>query len=183
MLPQLPGLNGLVAGGAVQVSPPHNFKPPVGEIKNVQHEPRIRALPTGTSAAQKAGLRYEDRVQKNLIEIFCDLYVPNCSFSWQDDLGKRFCEMDGLILLPTTVVCVEIKSQHMPEAWWQLRKKYEPVLRSYEKVRGKRLLLLEICRSLDAATPFPEAYSYVDEIPGFIIRAKDGELGVFQWKL
>lgn len=184
MLPHLPGLNGLVAGEAVQVPPPHAFCGPKGEIRNVRHEPRLQVLvSSGNTVAQKAGLRYERKIQERLCNSFLSAYIPNISFSWQDDLGKRYCEMDGLINSKEKLVCVEIKYQHMAEAWWQLRKKYEPVLRAWHALHGRELVLIEICRSLDPATPFPETYTHIEELIDFVEYSKDGELGVFQWKL
>lgn len=183
MLPHLPGLNGPVAGGPVQVPPPPGFQPPVGQIINVQHEPRLNVLNKGTTTAQKTGLRYEAKVQSALRATYSNLYWPNPAFSWRDDRGKRYCEMDGLLHILGRLVCIEIKFQHMAESWWQLRKKYELVLERWDGINGDDILLLEICNSLDPVTPYPEVYTYVEKISDFILQAKDGELGVFQWRL
>lgn len=183
MLPHLPGLNGLVAGEAVQVPPSPRFNPPQGKIFHVTKEPSLRVLPSGTTAAQKSGLNYERRVHQELKSLFPQGYESNVSFSWIDDLGRRYCEMDGLLRLQGRLFCIEIKYQHMVESWWQLRKKYEPILAAWEGIDGDDLALLEICRSLDPTSPYPEKYTYVEELPFFLGGAKDGELGVFQWKL
>ena len=179
MLPFLPG-NGSVAGEPVQVPAPPQLCLPKKILSAGWSEKKIDFGP-GTTAAQKAGLRFESKAINELEDIFIGGLWRSPALYWIDEEGVHYAVPDALILDERFVCCVEVKSQHMPEAWWQLRKKYEPILRTiYPETK---ILLLEICRSLDPSTPFPEHYTYVEDIPPFIKGAKDGELGVFQWKL
>lgn len=73
---------------------------------------------------------------------------------------------------------VEIKFQHMPEAWWQLRKLYQPALEF--KLR-RPVFVLEVCKSYDPAMPFPEPIELVENLWEFC-NAPRKVFGVFQWK-
>jgi len=76
-------------------------------------------------------------------------------------------------------VIFEIKLQHMPEAWWQLRKLYQPVVEEYYKPRA--ISVVEVCRSFDPAIPLPEDIELIDDIQGFIAAAA-GNFGVLRWR-
>jgi hypothetical protein len=93
--------------------------------------------------------------------------------------GERYAFPDALIKRPGRVAIVEMKRQHMPESWWQLRKKYEPIVRWL--FPGQIVLCLEICSSLDAAMPYPEEFEHVEDISAWVNAAPDKSLGVHQW--
>lgn len=176
MLPHLPTISEAVP---VAVPAPPKFRAPLGRIRDVNMEETPHehyAAAKGTSSAQKAGLSYESRVQRQLMQIFGPNYKPSPSIYFSDDRGRRCCIPDGIILGPSLSVVVEIKSQHMPEAWWQLRKLYEPVLRTVYP----HVALLEICKSYDAQMPFPEAVRLLGSSP---LDLNDGEFGVVAWKI
>ncbi len=180
MLPHLPGLNSPLAGGPVQVPPPPSLRLPLNP-RNVQLDTSVRGLKSlGETAAQKSGLRYERHILARLKNIFEATIYLSPRISFEDDNGPGTAVPDAIIRQSHTIV-IEIKSQHMPEAWWQLRKKYEPLVRKL--FPEDQILLLEICSQLDAAQPFPEHYTYVEDLVRWVDGAKDGELGVFQWKL
>lgn len=180
MLPHLSPLNGSVAGAPVQVPPPPRFRPIVGPITNIwlnmSHPFRITK---GSSGAQKAGVLYEKRVHDFLSSRLPPRYLRNPAIHFQADESARTCIPDGILLRDDMAVVFEIKSQHMSEAWWQLRKLYEPVVRAYTKTK---VVLLEVCKSYDSAAPFPEEFTWVDDLNNFVATAKDGELGVMRWK-
>lgn len=182
MIPQLTPLNGVVAGVPVQVPPPPRFRPIVGPITNVwlnEHHPF--KISKGRTGSQKAGLKYEGQVHKFLSSVYRDRFVASPALHFQNNFEPRVCIPDGLILKQGTCVIVEIKLQHMPEAWWQLRKLYEPVLRVYCP-KDTRVLLLEICRVYDSSSPFPEEFRFLDSLNEWITSAPDADLAVLRWK-
>jgi len=179
LLPSFLPLNGAKVGSAVKVPPPPNFRPIEGAIRNVGVGAK-RFSNHGSSQAQKSGLRYETRVHAYLSGRFGFNYIEAPVFSFEDDTGRRTCIPDALLKLPSRIVLIEIKSQHMPEAWWQLRRLYEPVLRT-AAVPTKELVLVEICRSLDIQMPFPEPFENLDDLLPWAREAEDGSLGVLRW--
>jgi len=169
----------------VRVPPPRKFRPLLGEVRSARILPGVSTVGgTGElSYAKRFGLRYESKVHDELKGKFGRWFMAGPVIEFFDGnskYDKRFCVPDGLIRHHTRMVVCEIKSQHMPEAWWQLRKLYEPVVR---KLWGRELVLLEICRSYDPQMPFPEKVEFVEDIGKFALEAKDGTLGVLQWKL
>ena len=182
MLPHLPLDGGEVGTSPVPVPPPPHFRPLVGEPRGVQISSRRVSPAHGSSLAQKAGLRYEAKVHAELLEQFGDRYVQAVPFFFVDNTGRRGCIPDGLLKVsPSRTAIIEIKSQHMPDAWWQLRKLYEPVLRAAGSER--EFVLVEICRSFDPATPFPERFDLLDSLLPWAETAADGSFGVMKWKL
>lgn len=179
MLPSFLPLDGAKVGTAVQVPPPPKFRPIVGTIRNVGVGGK-RFSNHGSSPAQKAGLRYETRVHAELAGRFGYDYVEAPVFSFEDDLGRRSCVPDALLKRPSRIVLIEIKSQHMPEAWWQLRKLYEPVIRAAGN-KDKKIILVEVCRSLDIQMPFPEEFENLSDLLPWVDEAEDGSLGVLRW--
>jgi hypothetical protein len=182
VLPHFAKINsgGPAGDSAVHVPPPH-FQLPLLPIKAAFPE-NWTHVTTGLTASQKAGLRYEKKVQFILREQYGIRYHANQVIRFVDQRGGGCCVPDGLIRLEDRTIIVEIKSQHMPESWWQLRKKYEPVIRVAFPSRSI-VLLLEICRSLDVDMPYPEKFTFVSSISDWTREAKDGDLGVMKWKL
>jgi hypothetical protein len=116
-------------------------------------------------------------VQNKLRETYKD-YLMGPALHFQDDSGKRFLVPDGLLLLPNVTIVFEIKSQHMPEAWWQLDQQYKPVLEARNKWRP--VTCIEVVKSYDPSMPFPCS---VDLLQPDEILAYRGKFGVVQWKL
>lgn len=181
MLPHLSPLNGDLAGVPVQVPPPPRFKPIVGRIEEVDYAPHSHFMGKGRTASQKAGLVYEDRIRSRLRENHSTVYLDQPTLHFRDGGGWRTCIPDGLDVFDDKVIIVEIKSQHMPEAWWQLRRLYEPVVRKL--FLNTPVAVLEICRVYDPSMPFPEKVTLVDNYEKFTREAGDGELGVYRWRM
>ena len=185
MLPHLTFLNSGQPGTPVQVPPPPRFRAPVGEIRDVSlrgDNPFYSSR--GHTAAQRAGMRYERHIQIELKQILLH-YLPSPMLHFHDDSGFRTCIPDGLHVThqndATRFTIFEIKSQHMPEAWWQLRRLYEPVVRALQP--KAEVALVEICRTLDAHTPFPEEPELIEDLKTFVSTASDGRFGVFRWRI
>lgn len=173
MMPQISPTSEVVA-----VPPPNRFRAVVGKPCDVKIRANSMPVSVGNTPAKRAGLLYEKHVQK-WISAHNPVYWPQPVFHFRDDSGPRTCVPDGLLLGSGRIAIVEIKSQHMPEAWWQLRRLYEPVVREYAD--GRSVILLEICKSYDPAMPFPERPTLVDDMQKFLLAAKDGEMGILRW--
>lgn len=90
----------------------------------------------------------------------------------------RWCQPDGLLLdlYAGRIVIVEIKYQHTPDAWWQVRQLYQPVVRSAFGPDWD-IRACEVVKWYDPAIGFPEP----------VALAKDPALvrdtfGVHIWK-
>lgn len=167
-----------LAGGVVQVPAPPKFKGVVGTVQEVGIG-GSSPLSRGKTAAQKAGLRYEAKVQDFLAGYF-STYVKSPYIRFRDGSGMRMCIPDGLLcFLPTRAVIFEIKHLHTPDAWWQLKKLYEPVILAagYNEVQ-----VVEICKSYDAATPFPCKVELLDtdNLRSFALQSPPA-FGVLPW--
>lgn len=179
MIPSLSPLSG-ASTGSVQVPPPPGFKPihyPI--IGVVECDPRT--LPDGNTAAQKSGLRYERKAHEHFKSLFPANYLESPVLSFTDDAGGRYCIPDGVLCFskPKRIFVLEFKFQHMPEAWWQLRELYQPVI---EKWRPEwQLSVIEVCRSFDPAVPFPEPPVLIHSISEWV-KDFHPEFGVYRWR-
>ena len=109
------------------------------------------------------GTRYEDQVHE-----WMELQVlgrPGLEyhkgpwFEFHDQAGRRWCQPDGILLdrAQDAAVIYEVKYQHTPDAWWQLRELYLPVVRkAMPKLRV--VGLCEIVHWHDPGVKFPERY-------------------------
>jgi hypothetical protein len=148
---------------------PRNFTP-AGQVKLVEltKEPSfIAAARKGKQrGAKRAGILYERRVQKYLVERYGYFYVesPWLQFTTYTRDKWRACQPDGLIVDVQAghVTVIEIKLQHTALAWWQCRQLYLPVVR---KLLGPSFSYncCEIVKWFDPHTIFPETFSLVAE--------------------
>jgi len=90
-----------------------------------------------------------------------------------DKSGRRWCQPDVLVIDRQAKTCLvaEVKYQHTPDAWWQLKHLYEPVLAV--ALPGFNFRLVEVVHWFDAATEWPETVrltpSLNDEWPSGIV--------------
>jgi len=174
--------NGGLAEAVVQVSPPTAFRHLRGRLRNVDLGSWTRTdVAPPKRASQRRGLSYEKRIHAALRRQYEYRYHESQVIHFLDDGGEGIAVPDGMIKDAETVVIIEVKHQHMPESWWQLRRKYEPLVRALWP--EMQVILLEICRSLDRQMPYPEAFELVEDIDNWILNADDGALGVMQWRL
>lgn len=134
------------------------------------------------SAAQRAGIRYERKAIKFLTKEFGKDFTPSQWFQFTDMYGKvHFCQVDGLIRINNFLILCEIKVTFTSDAWFQLRKLYEPVIR--KALNPPRLASLIVCKSFDPAVPFPEAPLILPTIRGVCSPEWDcTKIGVFAWR-
>lgn len=187
MIPSLSPLSDLgTAGATIAVPPPPSFRAPKGTIHNVTIGNVIEyERQRGDTSARDNGLRYEAKVQKALYDLLGDYYQPSPRVSFHDDSGLRFCIPDGLFRMLDRLVVFEIKIQHMPEAWWQLRKLYAPVLdHSFGAALRKPTQVIEVVASYDPAMPFPEPIVLISDLRRHL-ECEDlrKSFGVLVWKL
>lgn len=90
----------------------------------------------------------------------------------------RWCQTDGLLIQPQggLITIVEIKYQHTPDAWFQLRELYEPVVR---RAFGPawEVALLEVVKWYDPSTFFPERHLMCADP----LHPPIGSIGVHIW--
>jgi len=150
----------------------------------------------GRSAAQKGGIRYERKVQSALAAEYGRHFLPSAWFQFltkESDL-RRWCQLDGLVRHrdqagDESVVLFEVKTHFTSDAWWQLRKLYEPVVRA--AFSPKHVVLVVICKHFDPSVAFPESYELVDKDPAPFLKGAvtpegrwfTGAIRVLPWRL
>jgi hypothetical protein len=94
----------------------------------------------------------------------------------------NWCQPDGLLEVNNLLIIVEIKVNFSSDAWWQLRKLYEPVVKC--ALKPSRLALAIVCRSFDPVVPFPERPFILPAVGALCGRPEWDytRIGVVQWK-
>jgi len=100
-------------------------------------------------------------------------------FSFRDSDVPRLVVPDGILLRSRDVVIFEIKSQHMPEAWWQLRRLYAPVLEAWW---NKPVVCCEVVKSFDPSIGFPEPVKFCRSLDEVLSSNHGDAFRVFQWR-
>lgn len=167
------------------LTPPRKFVP-AGFVTWAQFAPDepdyIKTNKKRVTGARAAGLRYEAKakimLQRTIPEADSNnsnqlLVGPWLMFKAGND-KIRYCQPDALLidLENKRVVIYEIKLQHTSQAWWQVRKLYQPVL---ERIyTNYSFVCVEVVKWLDAHAAFPETFYYA-ESP---MDLTDGKFGV-----
>lgn len=167
------------ASRPVGVPPPHGFRPLELPLRNVSFSISAEFFrQSGNTTSREGGLRYEFQVHNHLKQVLGANYLA-IEFEATEATGKRRRLIpDGVFFCPDYSILFEVKSQHMPEAWWQLRRLYQPTLEF--KRPGKPCYVVEVCRSYDPGTPFPEPTVLID-LPEWF-RKPTPEFAVYHWK-
>lgn len=153
LIPQLAPSS--VADTRTCVPPPARFRPLVGVPTDVRWKHQQYYSITGMTAAQRRGLRYEALVNDYIHRRLGDVYHVTPHLHFLDGSDRRTCVPDGIHIDTSGRATVfEIKAQHMPEAWWQLRGLYEPVVQQLRFVNV--VSCVEVTRSYDPLMGFPE---------------------------
>lgn len=161
------------------VSPPPNYRP-LGRYDRVEIVRTNVSIGSGRTKAQRAGLRYEGKVQRYILRHCGENYKvsPQIEVSYHDVVLRSLIP-DGLFLADDLATVVEIKRQHMPESWWQLRKLYGPVVEALPGIT--HVNLLSIVGSFDPAMPYPEEIIRTDDIKEFV-SIPQSKIGVLWWR-
>lgn len=132
---------------------------PLESVRLARHAPPFKR-PERRLGAKGRGIRYEEKVQKYLLNDFAPLYVPSPWLHFRERGSEtfRWCQPDGLLidLRRGVIVIVEIKYNHTADAWWQLNHLYRPVLSALFPPTLWRLEVCEIVKWYDPAVVFPE---------------------------
>ena len=115
----------------------------------------------GVTAAQKLGLRYEEKAL-NYLENVCKQAISHLGFTYvsEEARGKRgtyFCWPDAIIFNSdlSVLTIVEIKRHHTVDAYVQLKYLYLPVIS--KAFPGKLVQCMELCQYFDPSIRFPSA--------------------------
>ena len=135
------------------------------------------------TAAQQAGLRYEAQAREHL-----EALVPSWDFGiWWTYVDQRtgrdrLCQVDAFRVdfFQKLVNVVEIKKRHTSDSWWQLRKLYEPVLRSVYPA-PYQFNVVEMCESFDPDIRLSEPIFFVDDLVKWTAAPAPG-FGVYRWR-
>lgn len=148
-----------------------------GPDARTPHRSRLKGTP-----AQRAGIRYERKALAFLQKEFGRDFIPSRWFRYEtSESSQRYCQVDGMLQINNLLVVVEIKVTFTSDAWWQLRKLYEPVVRM--AMKPSRMALMVVCKSFDPAVPFPEATVALPQVRGIFAPEWDcTKIGVFQWR-
>lgn len=165
--------------------PPPGFRP-VEDLQSAWRAkpealPRPRAEGDTPTVAQLNGLRYERKVRERFAT-----EIPGGEagpwFFFRDRHGTRRCQPDLLFELIDRAIIAEVKLFHTTDAWWQLRKLYEPVV---GKALGLPVRLLVITETYDPAIAWPEPLELLAD-PAAVsawIRERGVGMGVLRWTL
>lgn len=153
-----------------------------------------------TRGARARGLTYQRQVEEGLLGEIQALDLVAVIGPWIEYDGTRYCQPD-IVCLPAplartwqavregcspspvpqesaspdiTPIVIEIKLRHSPRAWTQLVELYGPLV---EKLVGVPPRLVEVTRSFDCATPWPEK-------PRLVKRLEEAPLqgvGILPW--
>lgn len=111
--------------------PPLGFIPAEGVYYVIRRKerPGTQSRRRATSA-QAAGLRYERAVQRYLCDELRN-YEPSPWFEYHDARGFHYCQPDGVLINGNEAIIFEIKYRWCVEGWWQLARKYAPVVAAW----------------------------------------------------
>lgn len=115
----------------VTIPPAAGFHP-AGQVLHAAFCPPPALRKRRYTGSRLAGIRYEAKVHEYLTQVYGLRYVqsPWLRFFSAGE-GHRWCQPDGLIIDTQAgrITIVEVKYQFTSDAWWQIKRLYEPVLR------------------------------------------------------
>lgn len=154
----------------------HTPRKVVGIINWAQYAPEAPLFKKGKkpTKVQRDGLLYEEKVHKYIEEEVKkkedkDLHYLKSPWIVYREAGAPFnsllyCQPDTVLvhLERKLITIVEIKLQHTEQAWWQIRKLYEPILRHIYP--GFNIHALEVVKWMDGTVAFPESIVYSKDL-------------------
>lgn len=118
--------------------------------------------------AKADGIRYEKKAQQKLQEMYGGSYLASPWFSYRKTPNGRLCirQPDGLVFdfHRGIIFIVEIKLRHTADAWTQIRRVYEPLVRAAFPRHLWEIRVCEVVRWFDPHTYFPEDISMVESV-------------------
>lgn len=130
--------------------------------------------------AMRAGRRYEARALAYLQEVLGSDFKKSQWFRYAGNAGIRYCQVDGLLHCEAFTAIFEVKVTFTSDAWWQLRKQYEPVVR--KAYVPSRLRLVIVCKSFDPAAAFPEPVNHLRGLDRQLLERSGDQILVHSWK-
>ncbi len=112
------------------------------------------------------GVQYEKKVHAYLEGFYGERYIPNPWIRFFTEGKWRWCQPDALLLDPRAgrITIVEVKYQHTSDAWWQVRRLYQPVLEVMFPAHLWAFDACEVVKWYDPATLFPEKTVLAQEV-------------------
>jgi hypothetical protein len=128
------------------------------------------------------GVKYEIAAQAMVNRKF-KLYIENPWLIFYSEGGLHYCRPDGLLFdfKLGVIIIVEMKYQHTTDAWWQVRKLYEPVLRRMFPETLWTFHFLELVKWFDSAVKWPEQIRMIENIED-TFHISHEQTGVHIWK-
>lgn len=161
---------------------------PAGIVReaNFSVAPPAFIKPTKSTGARRTGEVYESKAQeyitrelRHVVRPVEVIRSPWIEFASEGDKPNtvRYCQPDCLLVDKEArkVTAIEIKLQHCYEAYVQLRKLYEPVLRFL--FPDFTFAAVELVQWHDAHIVFPEKYYYEEKL----VDARAGKLALHIW--
>jgi hypothetical protein len=128
--------------------------------------------------AQKRGLKYQAKVEKELLQLFPGRVIPRPWFRYKQDWVVKRCEPDLLLETDSGICVVEVKYSTIPEAWGKLNKVYGPVVKQAYRVP---VALALITRRFDPAVRFDCCVTQLEGLEALLQWRGEG-LGVVSWR-
>lgn len=102
------------------------------------------STPSGRTASQRKGLRYEKSVYEDLVELYPDADIRHGQWiRFKDRRGTGHAQPDVVALFPDRIVLVEVKFTYRPPAKDKLRRVYWRLLRTLDH---RPILCVQVCR-------------------------------------
>lgn len=146
---------------------PQGFKP-AGRVLEAHFctQPQLRKQQY--TGRRLLGVKYEKGVQAYLEQAYPTRYVasPWLRFFVAGGSRWRWCQPDGLLIDTRTgwITIVEVKYNHTPDAWAQLKLLYLPVLQVIFPAHLWKFDCCEIVKWFDPAVAFPEPVMLAHDI-------------------
>jgi hypothetical protein len=150
--------------------PPQGFKPICREEITFAEFPREGPASFGNAprlrsrGAKAAGLRYDRRAAGHFEMDEGFLGHPWIRFGTRT-AGLRWAQPDGLFIdfRIGRITILEFKLKHTTDAWWQLRRLYEPLIRYIFGETQWHFAVCEVVRWYDPAIRVPEQVTFIDD--------------------
>lgn len=153
---------------AVWPTPPHHI--PQGQLEWAHFvAPPLHLISnrTHTTERRRQGVRYERRIHEHMQERYPNQYIaaPWIRFKMAQD-RPRLAQPDGLLIdiYRGRVILVEVKYQHCLDAWWQLERKYRPLVEHIFPAAEWKVSTCEVVRWYDPAVRVPDHVNLCPEV-------------------